>query len=327
MKNPKVSIIIPVYNCEKYIRECVESALAQDYENLEIIVVDDGSTDATPQILKNFEGRIQCVRQENQGAATALNNGLHFAQGSLVGWLSADDVYMPGKIKHQVEKFQGNSSLALVYTDWIMIDADGRELKEVRASCPPSEKFVRTILKGNFINGSTVLIRKECFERAGYFDVNLQANVDIDMWFRLLKYGYQFGHVPKPLLKYRWHSANQSHNFRLMQSCMDQVRLKAIQTFLPQEIFGDLLENKDLGAAYEWLSLVFARQFTFRAASLAMKKSIRVKASLKRAVLLIIFRLLSTRIILWPLLLIRQIRGRIKRWWLIKRGAKKSGNT
>ncbi|MEM4217279.1 MAG: glycosyltransferase family 2 protein, partial [Candidatus Methanomethylicaceae archaeon] len=228
---PKVSVIIPVYNCEKYIRECVESVLSQDYENLEVIVVDDGSTDATPNILKEFGQKIRYIHQANRGAAAALNEGIRFASGSLIAWLSADDLYLPGKIIAQVQKFQEDPSLGLVYTDWIMIDAEGREILTVQAPCPPEKAFVREMLKGNFINGSSVLIRRECFERAGYFDERLPADVDGDMWFRLLKHGYRFGHVPKLLLKYRWHPSNLSHNYRLMQTCKDKVRLKVIETF------------------------------------------------------------------------------------------------
>lgn len=315
---PKASIIIPVYNCEKYIRECVESALAQDYENVEVIVVDDGSTDATPKILKEFGDNIRYIRQENQGAAAAFNNGLRIAKGSLIAWLSADDVFMPHKIKYQVEEFQKDHSLALVYTDCIIIDAAGRELKEEHTYCPPPGRFVRELLTRFFVTSPTVLIRRECIEKIGYFDETLLAYVDADIQLRLLKY-YRFAHIPIPLVKYRWHSANQSHNYKLLQESRDRVFLKVLEDFSPQEIFGDLLETKDVGAAYEWLALIFARQFTFQAASAAMRKAMREEFTLKRAVVLKLFELMSRRWILWALLPARQIRGRVKRWYLNKR--------
>jgi len=310
---PKVSIIIPVYNCEKYIRECVESALAQDYENIEVIVVDDGSIDATPEILKEFGDKIRCIRQENQGAAAALNNGVRIASGSLIAWLSADDVFMPQKIKYQVKEFKKDPSIALVYTDCIIIDAAGRELKEEHTYCPPPERFIREMLMGFFVTSPTVVIRRECIEKVGYFDENLLAYVDADIQLRLLKY-YRFAHIPIHLAKYRWHSDNQSHNYKLLQKSRDRIFLKVLEDFSPQEIFGDLLKTKDVGAAYEWLALIFARQFTFQAASVAMRKALREKFTLKRAILLKLFQLMSTRWILSASLTARHIRGRVKRW-------------
>ena len=315
---PKVSIIIPVYNHEKYIRECVESALAQDYENLEVIVVDDGSTDGTPEILKEFGERINYIRQENQGTSAALNTGLRHAQGSLVGWLSSDDLYLPGKIKYQVEKFRGEPSLGLVYTDWIKIDSQGREIQMVHSPCPSSEHFVGEMLKGNFVNGSSALIRKECFEKAGYFDTGLAAGSDVDMWFRLLKNGYRFGHVPRPLIKYRWHPSNLSHNYKLLQTCKDQVRLKVIQTFSPQELFGDFVQERQsmLGAAYDGLAWTLARQFTFKAAHMSIGKAIEVNGlSWQRAFLSATLRLLDTRLFKNMLAFIRKTR----RFWIDKR--------
>ena len=321
---PKVSVIIPVYNHGKYIRECVESALAQDYENLEVIVVDDGSTDNTPEILKEFEGKIKYIRQENRGAAAAFNHGLRLAEGSLITWLSSDDIFLPNKISHQVRKFQEDPARAMVYTDYIRIDAGGGELEVVHSHCPPPERFVREYLTGGFVSAVTMLIRRECLEKIGSFDESLRAYEDYDMVLRLLKH-YRFGYIPIPLMKYRWHSANMSHKFRILQKCRDRLFLKVLRDFSPQEIFGDLLENKDLGAAYKWLSLVFARQFAFRAASVAMTKSMRESFSLKRAFLLSLFRFLSTKPVLAILLPVRQIRGRIKKWWLDRRKIRGKG--
>ncbi len=314
---PKVSVIIPVYNHEKYIRECVESALAQDYENIEVIVVDDGSTDATPEILKEFGGRIRCIRQENQGAAAAFNHGLRLAMSSFVSWLSSDDVFLPDKIRQQVSRFQEDPDLAVVYTDYIRIDADGHELEVVHSHCPPRERFVREYLAGGFVSAVTMLMRRECIDKVGPFDESLQAYEDYDMVLRLLQ-RYRLGYVPLPLMKYRWHSANMSHKFRILQNCRDQVFLKVLREFSPQEIFGDLLKSKNLGDSSEWLALTFARQFTFQAASAAMKKSLRERFTLKRGALLILFELMSMGPVVWVLLTTQHIRGRTKRWWLDK---------
>jgi len=312
---PKVSVIIPVYNQEKYIEECVESVLSQDYENLEVIVADDGSTDRTPEILKGFGQKIHYIRQENRGAAVALNKGIQRARGSLAAWLSADDVYLPGKIRKQVKKLQDDPDLALVYTDWIMIDAEGHVLRSIRCPCPSPERFVREMLIGNFINGSSVLLKKECFEKVGYFDEKLPASVDGDMWFRSLHRGYRFGHVPEPLLKYRWHSGNLSHNCRLMQTYKDQVISKAITAFSVEELFGDLLanDNFDEARAYEGFALTLALGFNFRAAKAVLQKAAHANGfPLKRILLSSALRVMDTQLILEMLARIRSMR----RLWL-----------
>jgi teichuronic acid biosynthesis glycosyltransferase TuaG len=262
--HPKVSVIIPVYNQERYVGECVESVLGQDYPNLEVIVVDDGSTDGTARILEGFDDRIHYIRQDNRGAAAALNVGLRAAAGALVGWLSADDLYLPGKIRAQVEKMMREPEVALVYTDWIMIDGEGRKLRTFRAACPPADEFARAMLKDNPVNGSSVLIRRECFETAGYFDETLRANVDGDMWFRLLRQGCRFGHIAQPLIKYRWHSSNLSHDYLLMQACKDRVALGVIETFSVEQLFGAAAQRGALRASVRPARPDPGRRFQFR---------------------------------------------------------------
>ncbi len=311
---PMVSVVIPVYNDEQYIYESVESALNQDYENLEVIVVDDGSSDFTPKILQKFGERIHCIRQENSGTAAALNKGIQNANGQLIAWLSSDDLFLPKKIKHQVDKFIENPSLALVYTDWIMIDSQGEEVKVVHCPCPPAERFVIEIFKENFINGSSVIIRRECFEKVGYFDQTLSADSDGDMWFRMLKYGCRLGHVSIPLIKYRWHSGNLSHRYKLAESCKDRVRLKALQAFSPYELFvdsGDCKKNA-FDSAYEQLALMFARQWLFQSASEAMAKAMNISVSFKRRILRLMFLVIGSKPCLSLVLLFRRLR-----FWLI----------
>ncbi len=311
---PIVSVVIPVYNDEKYIRESVKSALNQDYENLEIIVVDDGSSDFTPKILKKFGERIHYIRQENRGTAAALNKGIRRAKGQLIAWLSSDDLFLPKKIKLQVEKFLDNPFFDLIYTDWIMIDSLGQEVKTVHCTPPSPEHFVIKMLDNNFINGSSVLIRRECFDNVGYFDETLLADSDGDMWFRMLKYGCHFSHIPIPLVKYRWHSGNLSHKYKIAESCRNRVRFKALQTFSPNELFSDINRRKvqEIDSQYEKLALIFARQWLFLVAELAITKSIGSGFSLKRRILKLVFRTLKTEPLATFLLMFRKLR-----FWLL----------
>lgn len=273
-KLPQVSVIIPVYNQEKYIKECVDSVIDQDYANIEIILVDDGSTDKTPDILKGYGDEITYIRQENQGPAVAVNNGIKSAHGSLICWLGSDDLYLHSKVESQVNLLQKDQSLAVVYSDYIMIDSYGNEIKKVQVPYPPPEKFARTLLIRNFINGSTVMMRKECLDKVGYYDESLRADPDGDMWFRTLRHGYKFGHIPEPLVKYRWHQSNISHNYDLMQECKDKVRLRVIQQFTAQELFGDIISaNSSLSDSYEETAWHLFRDFNLKSAESALRIS------------------------------------------------------
>lgn len=314
-----VSVIIPVYNDEKYIRESIESVLNQDYESLEVIVVDDGSSDFTPKILQKFNKRITYIRQENRGTAAALNKGIQEANGQFIAWLSSDDLFLPKKIKHQVDRLIESPSLALVYTDWIMIDSHGEEVKVVHCPRPPSERFVIELLKENFVNGSSVIIRRECFEKVGYFDETLPIDSDGDMWFRMLKNGCRFGHVPIPLIKYRWHSDNLSHRYKLAESCKDRVRSKALYTFSSNELFPGSRDGKknSSDSAYEQLALRFARQWLFEAAGVAITKAIHNGFCLKRRILKMMFRIMRIEPLLSLLLIFRTLRF----WLLTKFGS------
>jgi len=268
---PLVSVIIPVYNQEKYIQECVESVINQDYKKIEIIVVDDGSTDGTADILKSFGDQIKYIRQENQGPAASVNTGIKTSKGSLICWFGSDDVYMTNKISEQVDFLLKEPSISIAYSDYIMIDSNGSKLMDVQVPYPPFEQFARSLLIRNFINGSTVIMRKECIDAVGDYDETLRADPDGDMWFRMLKHGYRFGHISKPLVKYRWHSSNVSKDQELMRECKDKVRLKVLSGFTPNELFGDIISaGGSLEKSYEEMALHLFRNFNFRAAEKAL---------------------------------------------------------
>ena len=232
---PLVSIIIPTYNQAKYIEECVESCLGQTYPNLEIIVVDDGCTDSTPEILSRYGSKIRVITQKNQGAARALNNGIHQSNGNLICWLSSDDAYLPSKIQAQVELALADDSIDLIYTDWFSIDADGKTLKEVKSPYY-KEGTLKRLLFGNFINGSSVLMKKTIWQEAGGFNTDLVADVDGFMWHRLLLANKKFAHVPQTLIYYRIQSQNQSSNMPLMRHFSDLVILNTLQN-APSSLF------------------------------------------------------------------------------------------
>jgi glycosyltransferase involved in cell wall biosynthesis len=234
---PLVSVVIPVYNQERYIAEAVESVLGQTYPQVELVVVDDGSTDRTAGILAGYAPRLVYIRQDNSGAAIALNRGIEAAKGEYVGWLSSDDVYMPTKVERQVEHFAAHPDVRLTYTDFNVIDATGRINRIVR--CPYYEDrklFIRQLILGNFINGSSVIACKEALIETGLFDPEMTYHADANMWLRMLKH-YEFGHVGDVLLNYRWHAANASFNVAAMKRHRYVYYQKIWESFRPDDLF------------------------------------------------------------------------------------------
>lgn len=206
----RVSVVIPTYNQEEFVCEAVESALAQTFADVEVIVVDDGSTDGTPRRLQPYGNRIRYLRKENGGPSSALNVGIRAATGEFFAWLSSDDVFYPQKIERQVACLESDPAVGLVYTDFEVVQADGSRLYQFESPLHASRQAAaEALLSHCFINGSTVMMRMACFDRIGLFDERYRQGQDYDMWLRVLSQ-YDFGHVPEILLRYRWHWKNLS---------------------------------------------------------------------------------------------------------------------
>ena len=201
MYNPKVSIIIPVYNGSNYLSEAIDSALAQTYENVEIIVVNDGSTDdgATEKIAKSYGERIRYFSKENGGVSSALNYGIRQMTGEWFSWLSHDDLYAPKKIEHSVKalaKFNPeNLEKTIVYTDGILIKSDHSKIKSFKRYFSEDriysgEEAAYAIACSGVMCGCCLLIHKSAFDDIGFFDETLRYSQDALMWYSLFLNGY-----------------------------------------------------------------------------------------------------------------------------------------
>jgi len=207
---PLVSVIIPLYNQEEYVEEAVTSALAQTFKDLEVIVVDDGSTDGGVARLVRFGNRIRLIRKPHGGTAGALNVGINQARGEYIAWLSADDVFLPNKLALQVQAMRKRPDAGLCYTDWYIIDKYGRVIGQMGSpTLPTREAAVEALFQGCCINGSTVLMTRTALARTGLFNEAYRQAHDYDLWLRMARY-FPFVHVPLPLIKYRWHDRNLS---------------------------------------------------------------------------------------------------------------------
>lgn len=191
MNMPKVSIVIPVYNGSNYLREAIDSALNQTYKNIEVIVVNDGSTDDTEEIALSYGDRIRYFSKENGGVASALNLGIMEMKGEYFSWLSHDDIYLENKIEKQIAILnEVGDPFRIVFGSWIIKEMNtGRTYllpPEYRFSIEQKQNSVFPVLFG-LVNGCTLLIHKSHFERVGVFDESLLTSQDYDLWFRLMR--------------------------------------------------------------------------------------------------------------------------------------------
>ncbi|WP_338776612.1 glycosyltransferase [Metabacillus sp. FJAT-52054] len=201
---PKVSIIIPFFNCS-YVEQAIQSSLNQTYPNIEVIVVDDGST-AHMEKLAPFLDRIVYIRKENGGTATALNKGIETASGEYIAWLSSDDYFLPEKIQKQMT-YMLTHGADFSFTNYDYIDENNTVLipwcgKRFTADLKEVPQF---FLQGNPVNGCTILMKKECFEKVGYFDPQWKYTHDYDMWFRMILAGYDLHYIDEILIQFRTH--------------------------------------------------------------------------------------------------------------------------
>ena len=210
--NPKVSIIIPVYNGSNYLKYAIDSALAQTYKNLEIIVVNDGSTDEgkTKAIAESYGKKIIYLEKENGGASSALNLGIKNMTGEYFSWLSHDDMYYPNKIEKQIEEINKYDNKTILFSNYDYINPEGKKMKSVYLNHKLLiEKPDYAVLKSN-IGGITLLIPKDAFDEFGDFDLSMRCTQDYDMWFKMLK-SYKFVHMEDILAMTRIHSMQDSN--------------------------------------------------------------------------------------------------------------------
>lgn len=212
MKNEiPVSVIIPAYNQSDYLATAIESVLNQTYDNVEIIIVDDGSTDDTPVVIKTFEEKIRCLRQENQGLAGARNTGIRNASNRLICLLDADDEWQPQYLEKMVALYREDSGAAIYYCCAQAIDKDGKKLPQIFGchTKQPSD-LLDVLLRANFLIPSTVMMNYSTIAPEEFFDVNFRRIQDRELWIRLLRQGYYFRGLSEVLVNYRIHGESLS---------------------------------------------------------------------------------------------------------------------
>jgi GT2 family glycosyltransferase len=206
---PRVSVVVPCYNAERFIGEALDSALAQAEVAVEVLVADDGSTDGTRTVLARYGERVRVLQQDHRGPSAARNACLGVARGEYVALLDADDRFRPGKLARQAALLDARPEIGLVYTGWHVIDEAGVPLE--RQGWSREEGDVRRrLLLGNLAHPVAVMLRRRPVLDAGGFDETLQVNEDWDLFLRLALRGMRWACVDEPLAEYRVHGG-QSH--------------------------------------------------------------------------------------------------------------------
>ncbi|MGO9145136.1 MAG: glycosyltransferase family 2 protein [Desulfomonilia bacterium] len=228
--NPLVSVVIPVFNGTNFLTEAINSVLSQTFTDYEVLVVDDGSTDGTWEIIKSYGDRVRGFCKPNGGVASALNLGIKEMRGRWFAWLSHDDLWLPEKLERQVAFLKANSQFKACYTDFFIINDKGERLHVIDTPWYPRERAIRELFRGVYINGSTILIERSCFDRVGLFSEKWRYNQDTQMWLRLLRF-FEIGRVADKLVKQRVHAAQDSRN-------VERHRMETLEMF--KEVFNEL---------------------------------------------------------------------------------------
>lgn len=216
-----VSAVIPAYNYARFVCRAVDSVLAQTYPHLECIVVNDGSTDNTLEVLAPYGDRIRVITQKNAGLAAARNTGVKNARGEYIAFLDADDWWRPEKIAKQMELAEKRPELGAIGTTWERVDGDLKHLSTRVPPRPTDDRATnvrgiacRTIWLGG--SGSGVLARRDVFDEVGLFDESMRAAEDIDMWLRIAR-RYPIANVEELLTTLCWHGTGTFRNAVLME--------------------------------------------------------------------------------------------------------------
>ncbi len=245
-KNPLISIVIPVYNGANYMREAIDSALAQIYGNIEIIVVNDGSTDngETERIAKSYGTTIRYFHKENGGVSSALNFGIKKMKGEWFAWLSHDDIFLPQKSEREAAFISDHPSARVLFTNTAVIDANGR------ITLSENPRYEGKIHGGiwyyrAWIYACSMLIHRSCFDTIGLLDEKNRTVQDVELTLDLLD-KYEFNHMPEILVQRRDHLASGMYQLRDLNSregtdmLIRMLREKGIQYFFAELRGGDV---------------------------------------------------------------------------------------
>jgi len=231
---PEVSVIIPTFNRTDLLAQAIDSVLSQSYTDFELIVVDDGSTDATQALLSQYRGRIRYLFQENGGVSAARNLGIKAARGLYICLLDSDDLWLRDKLKEQIRLMKGDTKIRVSYTDEVWIRG-GKRVNQGKRHRKYSGWILRKLLPLCLISPSSVMIEKGVFEEVGLFDESFPVCEDYDLWLRI---GSRMSIylIEKPLIVKRGGRPDQLSRIYWGQ---ERFRIKALVKLFSQDGVGE----------------------------------------------------------------------------------------
>lgn len=279
---PRLSVIIPAYNAAEFLPATIDSALAQTHPNVEVVVVDDGSTDGTRAVLDAYGDRIVGVTQANGGPAAARNHALRLATGDYVGLLDADDLWAPTRAERCIALLEADPTLTGALTDsWIFDDdpaaATQRWFVDRRPEpFPDRSEQLAASARGNFLTAS-VIVRSEVVDRLGGFDPAIFGAEDYDLWCRILLAGGSFALVDEPLSWYRVVAGSVSSNRSRQWRVHLQVFDKHLEAWVARGCRPARLEASSVGRVREGRGDRIGAYRAYRAAARDATGSVRAR--------------------------------------------------
>jgi glycosyltransferase involved in cell wall biosynthesis len=227
---PLVSIIIPTYNCGRFLSDAIESGLAQTYPRIEIIVVDDGSTDNTGSVAAKYEDRVTYMVQRNEGPASARNAGIVASKGDYLVFLDSDDRLLPEMVERLTGKLETHRDYDVACSGWYITDSELRRIGQAKVTVPEGRFFETMLREGGYLITDGAVVRRSIVDVAGPFDTELPNFEDWEFWVRVSYFG-KFKFVPEPLVEYRQLPASRSRAFREFSESTAKVAAK-VNSFL-----------------------------------------------------------------------------------------------
>ena len=267
---PLVSIVIPSYNHERYLATAIDSVLAQEYPRIELIVIDDGSTDESPKILKKYGTRFHWEIQVNQGQVTTMNRAWAMSQGEILGYLSADDLLLPGAVSTSVSCLRQNPDAVLAYCDFNLIDPDSAVVRRVRT---PEFDYREMVTKMICAPGPGAFFRRSAFDKTGGWHTGFKQNLDYEYWLRLGLHG-RFVRIPEVLAAYRVHPGSQS--FASTSQIRPEEPVQIIEAYFESPLVLDDLrpaKTQALSMAYLHTARLHFRMGSYRQGLAAMRRA------------------------------------------------------
>ena len=265
-----VSIVVPAYNHGRYVAETIESVLAQDYPHIELIVIDDGSTDETASVLKRFENSATVVSQANAGQAATINRGWSQSRGEVVSYLSADDRLEPTAVSTAVAALRAHPDAVMVYGDYELIDPSSRFVRRVTA---PDFDYTRMVRSIECAPGPGVFLRRWATEQVEGWNAGLRYAPDFDYWLRLALLG-TFVRIPYVLAGLRVHPGSTSYAVASPERAEEMVSIMEAYFARPDlPPAAHAVHNESLSSAHLWSARAHIRASRFNAAARSIRRA------------------------------------------------------